>query len=214
MDWKKQRVRFWVKNFSTCQVLKNCLHPKNHIMVQFTPWKWLTLYFWCFSKEHDFEVKISKRVRFWFKKFYEASDFGLKEIQRVRFWIKKFWICHFLKKCFHPKNHVLVHLTPWKRDISHFWCFLKSMILKWKISNRVRVWFIGFTARQFCDWEKYISEVVSNASCFLFKKTQDVRFSVKSLTNIAWRIDVFQLPVVRLVTKSTTNIVIQFSSLK
>ena len=207
LDWKIQRVRFWVKNFSTCQVLKNCFHPRNHVMVQFTPRKPLTLYFWCFSKEHDFEVKISKRVRFWFKKFYEASDCGLKEIQRVWFWIKNFWTCQFLKKCFHPKNHVLVQFTPWKRDISHFWCCFKSMILKWNFSKRVTFQFKGSTARQIWDWKKYIFKVVLNVSCYPSKKTQHVRVSVKNYTTIERRLDGWQLPVVHLVNKSATNIV-------
>ena len=82
LDCKKlQRVRFSVKNFSTCQVSKNCLHPKNHVMVQFTPWKRLTLYFWCFSKEHDFEFKVSKRVRCCFKNFTTRQIWDSKKTQ-------------------------------------------------------------------------------------------------------------------------------------
>ena len=104
LDWKIQRVRFWIKKFWTCQVLKKCLHPKNHLLVQFTPWKRLTLYFWCFSKEHDFEFEVSKCVRFCFK---------------------------------------------------------------------------SFTTRQIWDSKKHIFKVVLNASCFPFKKTQNVTVSIK-----------------------------------
>ena len=50
--------------------------------------------FWNLS---DFELKFSKRVRFWFEvfttrhiliwSFYNASDFDYKKIKRVIFWI-------------------------------------------------------------------------------------------------------------------------------
>ena len=109
-------------------------------MVYFTPWKRHNLYFWCFFKKHDFEMKYIQN----------ASAFDLKVLQRFRFGIEK----------------------------------------------------------------KYIFKVVLNASCFPFKKTQHVRVSVKNYTTIERPIDVWQLQVVHLVNKSTTNIVVQFSSLK
>ena len=139
-------------------------------------------------------------------KKYNALDFDLKKFGQVGFW--KIFACN-------PNNQLLVHFTPRKRDILHFWCFFKSMILKWIFSKRrVRFRFNGFWARQICNCEKNNLGVVLNASCFHFKKTKHVSFSVQGFTTNGWPIDVVQLPVVHLVTKSTTNIVVQFSSLK
>ena len=169
-------------------------------------------------------MQFFQRVRFWNKnfktrqilnkKFYEASDFGLKNYNALDFELKNSGHVIFAKRGFHPKNHVLFHFTPWKRHISHFWCFFKSMILKWNFWKRVTFQLKGSTTRQNWDWKKNIFKIVLNVSCFPFKKTQHVRVSVKNYTTIERPIDVWQLPVVHLVNKSTTNIVVQFSSLK
>ena len=99
-----------------------------------------------------------------------ALDFELKNFGHIRFW--KILAC---------KDHVLVHFTPRKRDILHFWCFFESMILKWIFSNRNRFRFRGFLARQICNSEKNTFKVVLNRSSFHLKKTQHVSFSVKVL---------------------------------
>ena len=90
LDWKKkQRVRFWIKTFSKCPILKNCLHSKNHILIHFTPWKRHFLHFSCVLKSmvlywklhyvSDFELEKIQRVRFWIEKKYNASDFEMKK---------------------------------------------------------------------------------------------------------------------------------------
>ena len=67
LDWKKDNaLDFELKNFQDHRFWKTVCAQK----ITF----WFNLlrendlfYFWCFSKEHDFELKCSKRVRFWFK---------------------------------------------------------------------------------------------------------------------------------------------------
>ena len=85
---KIQRVRFWIKNFSTCHILKNCLLSKNHVLVQFTPWKRHILLFSCFFKSMILNWKFHYVSDFELKK-YNSSDFDLKKIQRVRYWLEK-----------------------------------------------------------------------------------------------------------------------------
>ena len=128
-DFEKKnskRVRFWLKSFTKRQVLDSKNYDpldfalKNFGHVRF--WKivciqkivfWFNLirendlfciFFWCFSKERDFELKISKRVRFWFKIYttrqiwdwkkyifkvvLNASFFHFKKIKHVRYSVK------------------------------------------------------------------------------------------------------------------------------
>ena len=113
-----QRVRFWIekkinalcfetKNFSSCQILKKCLHSKFHVLVHFYPCKRHVLHFLCYFKKHNFELKLFLRVKIrieknttrqspkWKKYYasffefenYNAPDFDLKSFQRVGFYI-------------------------------------------------------------------------------------------------------------------------------
>ena len=94
LDWKIKRVRFWVQIFSTCQVLKNCLHKKN------------TFWFILLRENGIFRIfGAFLKAWFWNETFENASHFNLKVLQRVRFGIEKktfsksYWTCHvFLLK--------------------------------------------------------------------------------------------------------------------
>ena len=100
---KIRRVGFWNKIFSKCQIFKKCLHPKNHVLVHYTPWKRHNLHFSSLFRKHDLELKTSSGVRFWFKKKYNASDFELKKynasdfklkkLQRIWFWNENLSFC-------------------------------------------------------------------------------------------------------------------------
>ena len=88
---KIQRVRFWIWKITTRQISnwnkykalyfelnffrhvrfwKNVCIQKNPVLFceQFTPWTQHILHFSCIFKKHDFELKISLRVRFWIEK--------------------------------------------------------------------------------------------------------------------------------------------------
>ena len=68
------------------------IFAKNHVYVQFTPWKLHILHFLCFSKKHDFELETLLPVTFWTEKNrtrqilnsnkYIASFFDLKKKTR------------------------------------------------------------------------------------------------------------------------------------
>ena len=137
-------------------------------------------------------------------KKYNVLDFELKKFEGVRLW----------------KNVCIQKITFWfillrENDIfCIFAAFFETHNFEMKSSIRVRFRFERFTTRQIWDWKKYIFNVVLNASCFHFKKRQHVRVSVKNYPTIERRIDVWQLPVVHLATKSITDIVVQLSSLK
>ena len=134
-------------------------------------------------------MQFFQRVRFWNKnfktrqilnkKFYEASDFGLKNYNALDFELKNSGHVIFAKRGFHPKNHVLFHFTPWKRHISHFWCFFKSMILKWNFWKRVTFQFKGSTTRQIWDWKKTFSKSYWTCHVFLLKKHNTSEFQLK-----------------------------------
>ena len=93
--------------------------------------------FWTLS---DFDMKLSQSGRILIWSFYNASDLGLKKIQRVRFWAENFSTCQILKNVCIPKNHVLVHFTPWKRHTWHFSCFFWKHDFELKFSLRDRFW--------------------------------------------------------------------------
>ena len=159
-----------------------------------------------FSNASVFEKKFKTRQIF-IEKFYKASRFGLKKIRPVIFWIEKFWTRQVLKNCLHPRNHVLVHINPWKWLILHFCCFSKEHDFELEISKRVRFWFKLFTTRQIWDWKKYIFKVVLNASFFHFQKIQHVRFSVKILQPLRDELNSgsFQLYIRRLKLQQTLS---------
>ena len=61
LDWKKYNaLDFEFKIFPHVSVWKKCLHPENHVLIQFTPWKRHYLHFWCIFKKYDFEMEIFK----------------------------------------------------------------------------------------------------------------------------------------------------------
>ena len=53
---------FWFEKFSTCQILKSCLHSKYHVLALFTQWKPNILHFLWFVEKQDFESKILQHV--------------------------------------------------------------------------------------------------------------------------------------------------------
>ena len=111
---KIQRVRLWIKIFSTCQVLKNSLHQKNYVLVQFTPWKRKSLHFWCFYKEDDFELKFSKRVRFWYKSLQRA---GIR-IEKNTF-PRSHWTRHvFILKKHNTSEFQLKNIQPLRDELT------------------------------------------------------------------------------------------------
>ena len=75
---KIHRVRFWIKNFSTCQILKNCLHSKITFCFILLHENDIFYVLWCFFKNIFLNWK-----------FHYVSGFELKKIQRVRFWNEK-----------------------------------------------------------------------------------------------------------------------------
>ena len=95
-EWKfLQLVRFWIESISSCQISKNCLHPKVTLWfiysVKTTCFAFLVLFeksLFCIEKLNSFELKKIQRVRlpnkffrlvrFW-KKNYKVSDFKLKK---------------------------------------------------------------------------------------------------------------------------------------
>ena len=92
-----------------------------------------------------------------------------------------------------------------------FLLFLKRIILKWKFQNASDFDLRGLQRVRFEIEKKYIFKAVLNASSFHFKKTQHVRVSVKNYTTFDRRIDFWQLPVVNLATKSTTDQTLSFN---
>ena len=59
-----QRVRFSIEKFTTCQILVEKLHSKNHFLSHFTPWKRHFLLFCAFLGMDDFEINFLQRVGF------------------------------------------------------------------------------------------------------------------------------------------------------
>ena len=76
--------------------MKSWLHSKNHLLVHLTPWKRHTLHFSCFSKKHDFVLKITLLVRFWNETKYHTSDFEINFFRLVTFWLKNLTTCQIL----------------------------------------------------------------------------------------------------------------------
>ena len=83
---KSQRVRCWIKSFTTCQIMN-----------------WQTP-----PKVSDFDLKVLPRVLLWIRiiktfqalewKIYKVSKFGWKILPRVKFWIGIFTTCQALNK--------------------------------------------------------------------------------------------------------------------
>ena len=96
---KRQRVRFSLKNFSTCHLLKKTMNHKSRLLVHFTPWKPQTLSFSSFCNECGFEIDIFQRVRFpmektqlikfWNESFKTRQIFLMRKTFGVRFRVKK-----------------------------------------------------------------------------------------------------------------------------
>ena len=85
-----QRVTFWIKNFTTCQILN-----------------------WIFYNASEFELKKLWRVRFWRKVFFKSKILKKKLILKSTFLKNKIiFKKQILKKFVHTKNHVLIHFTP------------------------------------------------------------------------------------------------------
>ena len=95
----EQKISFWIKNFTTRQILNRIFRPVRLCNENCT-------------KCHILELKKN------------ASAFELKFSQRVRFWNKNFSTNIFSKKL-RSKNHVSVAFAPWKPHYSHtfnaFW---------------------------------------------------------------------------------------------
>ena len=110
-----------------------------------------------FSNASDFEIKISKRYRFWLKSFtkrqildwkkYNALDFELKNVGHVIFW---------KNVCIQKATFWFVCFTPWKR---HFFCIFGAFIKAW-----------------------FWNETFQNASHFNLKVLQRVRFGIEKNT--------------------------------
>ena len=126
----------------TCQILKNCFHPINHVSVLFTQWNRQNLHFSCFFEKQDFELKFLIHVRFWneknatrqilISKFYNASYFELKFLHCVRFQIEIFTTRLILNQFFFKT-----------RQIFNKNALLESMSLKkkyFKKSSVLRIW--------------------------------------------------------------------------
>ena len=148
------------------------------------------------------------------EKFQKASDFGLKNIQRIRFWIEKFWTCQVFEKKFASKKSRFGSFYSVKTTYFAFLVlFLKSIFLNWKFQHASDFDLRDLQRVRF-ENKKKILKVVLNLSFFHVKKIQHVRFSIKKFTTIERQIEVWQLPVVHLATKTTTDIVVYFSSSK
>ena len=83
----------------------------------------------------------------------------------LKFELKFFSRFQNLKKCLYSKNHVLVHFTPWKRQILNFSWLSKNITLNWKFY--------------------YVSDSQlknRNASDFELKTLRCVWFSIESFT--------------------------------
>ena len=141
--------------------------------------------FWSFS---DFEFNFSKASDFE-TKFQNASDFDLKVLQCIRFWTEKYNALDFeLKNFGHVrfwKNVCIQKITYWFNLLREndllciFGAFLKSMILNSKFQNASDFVSKVLQRARFGIQKKHIFKVVLNASCFPFKKTQNVTVSIK-----------------------------------
>ena len=82
---KSQRVRCWIKSFTTCQIMN-----------------------WQIPKVSVFDLKVLLRVMLWIRiiktfqalewKIYKVSKFGWKILPRVKFWIAIFTTCQALNQ--------------------------------------------------------------------------------------------------------------------
>ena len=121
-----QGVRFWNKTFSTCQTLINYLHQKNHVLVHFNPWERRPLHFSCSFKTHDFDLKISLRVRFWTKKTQRVRFWIQKKIQSVRLSVKVFRTSQFLNQLLKQVSVFELKILQRVRFWVYFFCSLPS----------------------------------------------------------------------------------------
>ena len=109
-----QRVRFWIDNFLSCQILNG-----NFTQCQILNW-WKTqpfrVWVYLFTTRQfsirpflccqiltqkrwnvlTFELKALHCVRFWNEKIFVRSDFDLRTVQLVVFWINNSATCHIL----------------------------------------------------------------------------------------------------------------------
>ena len=170
---------------------------RNHVLVQFAPWKrhiWHFLGFlksmvwnWKFHYVPVFELKKIQRVRFWFKNFttrqtldwksYNPLDFELKIFRLVSFWKivcnqkSRFSSCYFVKTTYFT-FFVLCEKHGFELKISlraSFWIEENTIFTFFCAFWKAWFWIEMFITCQILNWKKY------NASDFDLKILQRVR---------------------------------------